>query len=280
MDEDVGSCDDFFDLPMRVWYFSMGSMMNPTVTINREIFPLESHPAKLPDFRLHFGPGVVTGAVMSKGDCIHGIAHLIEAAQMEELDDILLYLHKRVKAFCQLYKGREVEAIVYVWEDEVDFEKVEIPAERYIENMLIGCDKYGIDTEYVEWIRKQSSEPRKGIEQCKLLKIPQGLPVLTIEEIEKEELMLTLNRKVFQFVGDREYYDYFVENVDKIKEKCIETHMSSIYFDPKLGIVKDRNSATLIHAAQIEDKLLSEMEDFGTGDWKLIGTFDQIFQDE
>ena len=118
------------------------------------------------------------------------------------------------------------------------------------------------------------------IEQCKLLKIPQGLPVLTIEEIEKEELMLTLNRKVFQFVGDREYYDYFVENVDKIKEKCIETHMSSIYFDPKLGIVKDLNSATLIHAAQIEDKLLSEMEDFGTGDWKLIGTFDQVFQDE
>ena len=44
----------FFSSEKTVWYFAIGSMMNPVSLANREIFPIESKPAEILDYKIGF----------------------------------------------------------------------------------------------------------------------------------------------------------------------------------------------------------------------------------
>ena len=57
-----------------VWYFAIGSMMNPTSLMQRSITPLESKPAELLDFELEFSGAMgFAEAVPAPGCSFHGV---------------------------------------------------------------------------------------------------------------------------------------------------------------------------------------------------------------
>ena len=96
-----------------IWYFAIGSMVNPVSLRNRNIFPLESRPAELLDHNLNFFGSIgVAEAVVEEGASFHGVLHQLDAATMEKLDTLERdYVKKTATARC--YDGTLIECLVY-----------------------------------------------------------------------------------------------------------------------------------------------------------------------
>ena len=96
-----------------VWYFAIGSMVNPVSLRNRNIFPQESRPAELLDHNIHFFGSIgVAEAVVEQGASFHGVLHQLDAATMEQLDTLERdYVKKTATARC--YDGTLIECLVY-----------------------------------------------------------------------------------------------------------------------------------------------------------------------
>jgi len=53
----------------NIWYFAIGSMINPTSLSSRNLRPIESKPAELLDYTIGFhGPGGMAGVTENTGD--------------------------------------------------------------------------------------------------------------------------------------------------------------------------------------------------------------------
>ena len=96
-----------------VWYFAIGSMVNPVSLRNRNIFPQESRPAELLDHNINFFGSIgVAEAVVEQGASFHGVLHQLDAATMEQLDTLERdYVKKTATARC--YDGTLIECLVY-----------------------------------------------------------------------------------------------------------------------------------------------------------------------
>jgi hypothetical protein len=98
-----------------VWYFAIGSMINPTSLSARDLMPLASAPAELLDHAIVFGgKGGMASTVQTPGKSgCHGVLHLISAENMAKLD-LIEHGYDRVHTVALLYDGRRVEtATVY-----------------------------------------------------------------------------------------------------------------------------------------------------------------------
>lgn len=262
------------------WYFAIASMMNPVSLSNRDVFPIKSIPAKLPGFRLHFvEKSGMAGVVPSEDHFIQGVAHLVTKEEMEKLDAIEGDWYIRQPATCVMLNEDEVEVTAYSWDpNKVDVNKPGIPGERYIQIMCEGCKHHGVDEEYVKWLENHPAIPRKSIKDCVSVSVPEDLPEMTMKEISEIEPVVTLNGKVFQFLGDDEK-NYLMQNMYAKGLVSVEMYLSKVVYDPLYGIPESLEDIKREYCARIEDKLLSYIPSFGKDDWKLIGTFQQVYKE-
>ena len=119
------------------WYFAFGSMMNKVSINNRDIYPEESKPAEILDFRLDFAGSSGMGlAVAEKGKSFHGVLHKVTLDEMKTLDSIESG-YTRTKAKARLYDNSEVESSLYTDEKGIWIRENDMPpSERYIEIMV------------------------------------------------------------------------------------------------------------------------------------------------
>ena len=87
-----------------VWYFAIGSMMNPISLNNRGLFPTVSKPAEILDFEITFfgGEGFAC-AEIAPGKSFHGVLHLCTAEEMKILDSIEGAEYQRIPSKAKLY---------------------------------------------------------------------------------------------------------------------------------------------------------------------------------
>ena len=59
-----------------IMYFAIGSMMNPTSLGFRNIFPIESFPGEVINYKIKFfGVGGMAEAFPEEGESFHGVVH-------------------------------------------------------------------------------------------------------------------------------------------------------------------------------------------------------------
>ena len=97
-----------------LWYFAIGSMMNPTSMQLRNLFPRRSKPGILHGWSLVFrGPGGMGDIKEDPEGSFHGILHELTTAEFKHLDTIEgLYLRTAVTVLD--YEGNNVEAFASV----------------------------------------------------------------------------------------------------------------------------------------------------------------------
>ena len=122
-----------------VWYFAIGSMMNPVSLKGRNLHPIESNPAELLDYELgFFGAMGMAFAKPGKGKPFHGVLHKMTQKEMLILDKIE-FVYTRTKAKAKLYDGTEIDCTVYANPKPTDgrtsYDVNKPPTERYIDIM-------------------------------------------------------------------------------------------------------------------------------------------------
>ena len=240
-----------------IHYFAIGSMTNTTALALRELTPISSVPATLPNHRMLFrsSGGMATAEkdeeyeLLEEYDepdypfsCIHGVLHLLSAAQMKILDDfeggykrrackVLLYDGcTEVHAFVYLmdrtqwvpssnsknnspegkHKQQQQEQSVAVASDKPKL-KHELPTERYLDIIAQGCAAPGVDPQWVQYIRSHRCIPRKSASEFSSFSSSMTaatVPIVSWEQLRAcngvngAPLWIVINNKVLEFKGD------------------------------------------------------------------------------
>ena len=274
----------------EVWYFAIGSMMNPTSLRGRKLEPLSSRPAELLGFKLCFVFPKGMGSAASVDDdpsCrgFHGVLHKMSAEQMKVLDKIEL-TYDRVVATARLYDGTLQECTVYCAVDEdgkSKNEKEHPPSERYLEILTEGCRHFGVDPAYTAALAATPYTPRKRLDELSRFPVtaPDGaaLPVWSAAEIEAKiaaniasasaagdepaaATLFRMNGKVLRYTGApggrMEGY------IKTIADRNMCYAMSQILYDPKFTFPRTFDEMSRDHCAYIEDFFYSWATKEGT----------------
>lgn len=221
------------------------------------------------------------------GGCMHGVIHVIRPDEAERLDVIEAGYDKRyVKAVS--YDGDQLDAFVYCRHDEKiqrGEEHDNLPSERYIQILSEGAAHYGVDQEYVDFLKSQPVEPRTKPIDYERFELPTGdaCRVYTRKEIEAadgkdgRELLVTVNGKVLKATCDhteliaRRWID---QNVN-----YSEPHLAQMLYEPMFGEPPTKlEDFTKAHCDYIEDfmlKLLRKMDN----PFACVGRFEQTNKD-
>ena len=71
------------------WYFGIGVMMNQVTIKARKIFPVESQPAEILEYKLtFFGEQGLACAEPAQGESFHGVLHKLKEEDMYKMDQI------------------------------------------------------------------------------------------------------------------------------------------------------------------------------------------------
>ena len=104
---------------VTVWYFAIGSMINPISLKQRNLTPLRSFPALLKGYRLDFlGAQGFASAVKDDDSSFHGVLHEMTLSEMERLDSIEAGYDK-VSVVAHLYQGTTQQCYVYTFKAEL-----------------------------------------------------------------------------------------------------------------------------------------------------------------
>ena len=58
------------------------------------------------------------------------------------------------------------------------------PTERYIDIMVRGAIHFGVKQSYVDWLKSLEVQPRTKPEEFVKFELPEGLPMMTLEELK------------------------------------------------------------------------------------------------
>mmetsp|Transcript_22613 Transcript_22613/g.52183 ORF Transcript_22613/g.52183 Transcript_22613/m.52183 type:complete len:314 (+) Transcript_22613:50-991(+) len=275
-----------------IWYFAIGSMMNPTSLSLREIVPIESHPAEILDHKLYFfGRFGMAEGLPSPGDSFHGVVHKVDKENMEKLDKIESgYIRAPAKA--RIYnkegddKKEEEELDVWVYTRDKDKERNsdvdKPPSERYLEIMVEGAKYYGVRKEHIEYLENHDRTPRPLPEEFKCFgKVPEGAKSMPIEEVLKQNgkngqpLCMTVNGKVLRCTvdPDTEAFQDKVNMYTRSEEsQIVDLRLPRMLYDPKYGAPKTLDDVSPEHAAYIEHIISS----FATpSEWEVVAHLDR-----
>jgi AIG2-like family len=264
--EHTSKTDDSED----TWYFAIGSMMLPMSYELRNFHPKESTAAELLDYRFgFFGPEGFAEAIPSVGDSLHGVLHRCTKQQMEALDKIEVgYIRRTGQA--RPYgknlngeKGGPVNATVYGRPHGTNKdEENRPPQERYLEILIAGAQHFGIDPDYIQFLKENDCQPRVLPADFQSIgDPPPGKRFTNCPVSTNGSACFCLNGKVFQmtFPPDN-YHGHFYTNMLKNYGYHFEIGMSQLSYDPKYGYVKDIKNCTPEHSAYIEDKFYRFMK--------------------
>lgn len=192
-----------------LWYFAIGSMMNPTSMNLRNLHPKKSMPGILRDYKLVFRGGGGMGDVDPEpGASFHGVLHLLTPAEFTHLDAIEA-IYDRLPVKVETYDGGSVDALAYKM-DQTRMDKIPdaLPGERYLDIIARGAVHYGVDPAYVETLRQIPVQPRKKVSEYRKVPLPPPAARVSKERLaaglasEGQELLISINGKVLKFATD------------------------------------------------------------------------------
>lgn len=251
-------------------YFAIGSMINP-ISINlRGIKPLASVPAELLNHRIGFFTAMgIAETIPDEGSSLHGVMHTLSPDDMKLLDEIEQGLHARILAVARLYDGSEVQVTLYGRNsDHRDCETNNPPSERYIEIMIAGCQHYGVDPKYVEFLRNVKQTPRPSPESYISFGTPDNQEnfmaldeVLANDGSDGKTLYFTINRKVVAAMEDLDSkFFHEMKGMFQKMGQIGDILISRIAFDPKFGIPERHTDFTPEHSAYCENAFCEYMK--------------------
>ena len=189
----------------------------------------------------------MAAAIAEQGAGFHGVLHKMSSAEQAALNKIEGG-YDPTPCKVKLYSGDIIDAIVYVLggdKNNQGKERVDKPpAERYIDIITAGCKHFGVKQEYIDHLRSIEFQPRKKPEDFDKLTVPEGVPTMTLADVEKGDgkdgnpLMTTLNGKVLKH---GKLWPVIEAGIKANKAKDIHSYevlQNTFLFDPKYGIIK------------------------------------------
>lgn len=277
-----------------LWYFAIGSMMNPASMENRSIKPISSVPGELLDYELVFSGGMgFAEAVQKSGSSFHGVLHLVDDETMARLDKIEL-TYKRVEGQARMYDGTTVTATVYTKISDDIGQGNNPPHQRYLDIMLEGANHFNVHEDQINFLKSVKCIPRPMPNEFQSIgELPADAPLLTYEQdvepyngVDKPILRLAVNGKVLQIcVSDVKDSDANVFNralnLYKQYGHRLEIVYSRVMFDPKYGCPENVNDFTKEHVDYIEHNHYIISTHHNTANlWRCIGRIEQQYKDD
>ena len=252
----------------HLFYFAIGSMMNPVSLANRGIRPISSEPAEVLDYRLGFFTAMgVAAAIADKGSSFHGVIHHVTLSDMEKLDKIEGVTeggYQRETATALLYNGTTRQVTVYAASDELIRNDTinALPQERYLEIMIAGAQHYGVSSEHIEFLQSHDKIPRPSKEEYLSFGPVVCDRTMTLEQVfdnnglGDKPLFISLNGKVIEVTCDRDSKDFKeYHTMFHLMGQVGELFMSKVLYDPMYGCPECLEDVTPEHAAYCEHAL-------------------------
>ena len=190
-----------------VWYFAIGSMINPISLFLRDLIPLMSYPATCLNHKVVFrGESGMADIEECAEMTFDGVVHLLTDEQMHRLDEIEAIYH-RVPITAMNYQHQLQKA--YAYQTNMSNQPPGVPQERYLDIIIKGCEYYKVRPEYVERLRTdQPVVPRKKPEDFRsFTDIPENV-FFTLEELQRHNgedpslpIWVSLNGKILEYAG-------------------------------------------------------------------------------
>lgn len=197
------------------WYFGYGSNMDLTSLRAKGVEPLLSIPAELPGWRLRFNVRHFfrhEGGVGNIERCDHppervlGVLHRCHDSQLAALDAAEAEGHgyRRIEVDVRTATGA-VTALTYVGmagflDDDCR------PTRRYLNILLQGATRAGLDPGYIEALHRQPLHPRSPVPR--FAPPPGEHPVYDAKSLAGQPLFTALDGAVFDMSGARPQHEF------------------------------------------------------------------------
>jgi len=253
-------------------------MINNISLALRNVFPLESHPAILREWKLVFqGAGGMANVHSCPGSYFHGVLHLLTSEQMKTLDKIEAS-YKHVDVQVELYDGRCVEAAVY----KMDEAKIDPtipnrpPSERYIDIIVRGCVHYGVAQSHIDWLKEQHFVPRKSPKDYNKIPTPPSIfftqqELSTMDGLEGRDMGYSMNGKVLKFVGTPQQKLRFAFVTNNYAGTDATLRVARMLYEPLYPVAESLDKMPLEHRSYCEDATASMMLSLNPPAWQPIG---------
>ncbi|CAF4871022.1 unnamed protein product [Rotaria sp. Silwood1] len=269
-----------------VWYFAIGSMINPISIYLRDIIPLMSYPAKCPNHKIVFrAPNGMADIEACPEAEFHGVIHLLSDEQMSRLDAIEATYHRII---INSSNYQEQNHLVYVYKRIVENQLICPPSERYLDIIIKGCDYYKVQSAYINRLKyEQEVVPRKHPHTFQsFTDIPEDV-FYSVEELAQHDgndpglpLWLSINGKILEYSGlppvDHPDYELQYRFYPFFKSRCGGREatyvMARTMYEPLYVISSNDNDLCVQHRAAIEDEFYHRINYVQNKKyWKLIG---------
>jgi predicted heme/steroid binding protein/gamma-glutamylcyclotransferase (GGCT)/AIG2-like uncharacterized protein YtfP len=270
------------------WYFAIGSMMHPQSLEHRNVIPLESHASEIMDHRIYFFSSIgFAEAIPAQGQTFHGVMHLVNEPTMQNLDK-LEQGYRRTTAMARRYDTNElVECQVYTRDPNTERSPQvdKPPFQRYKEIMIQGAEHFGVDADYIAFLKNHPHQPRRQPAEFQSIgEVPEGAETMTLEQVKEyngmngKPLYCTVNGKVMECLADPESEEFmFTMGLVKAHGQVYDISLGKLQYDTYYGAPEKLYDFTHEHSAYIEDllcQIVSSNEAQGKA-WKIICHFDQ-----
>jgi hypothetical protein len=193
-----------------VWYFAIGSMINPVSMYLRGLTPLTSYPARCPHYQLVFRqPCGMADIEESKENEFHGVVHLLPMEQMRSLDQVE-HMYRRLIVNVHNYRGEAHRVFVYKMNPIASEEPLKsLPTERYLDIIVKGCEHFCVCPSYVHRLKyHQAVIPRKSPNDYKRIEnVPDNNRFTLIDLCSHDgsdpnvPMWICINGKILQYDG-------------------------------------------------------------------------------
>jgi hypothetical protein len=269
-----------------VWYFAIGSMINPISLYLRDLTPLISYPARCSNHKRVFrGPGGMADIEACPEADFHGIVHLLSDEQMALLDGMELGYNRIV---VNSINYQDQSHLVYVYKMKTDTVSTNLPSERYLDIIIKGCEYYKVQPEYINRLKdEQAVIPRKQPHMFQSFTDIPSDALYSVEELAQHNgsdpsvpLWISINGKILEYSGlpavDHPDYEFQKRTSSMFKSRLggrEATHvMAKALYDPLYNLPLNENDLCEQHRAQIEHDWYNRMSyDQNKSYWKPIG---------
>ncbi|CAF1277154.1 unnamed protein product, partial [Didymodactylos carnosus] len=271
-----------------IFYFAIGSMINPISLHLRNIRPIVSYPATCYDHQIVFcGPNGMANIESRLGESFEGVVHLLTATDMNTLDKVEA-VYNRIPVTVTDYSNQTQLAYAY----QMDLSRLSnleysLPSERYMDIIIKGCEYYGVKQTYIDRLKQISVVPRmKSSEYKCITDVPDvhyTLDDLVLHNgTNNYPLWISINYKIFEHTGlpstDDPSYHQLSTLYNVIKGlhsgKDMTLKMSQNLYEPLYGIPSTEDEMSLEHRSMVEDMFITFISNSRSGDknyWRLIG---------
>lgn len=292
IDDDEEKSFIYHDSNLYVWYFAIGSMINPISVYLRNLTPLISYPARCPGYRLVFRDrcGMADIEECPDGE-FDGVVHLLPIDQMIRLDEVE-HMYQRITVNVIDYHQRSHCVCVYKMNSVDDEERPEtLPTERYLDIIIKGCEYFSVRSSYIDQLKnEQEVIPRKCPQQYqKVENIPNGV-FFTEDELARHNgddsnlpIWISINGKILEYIGlpsiDDPNYEHEERFYDFIRSyfagREVALVIARTWYEPMYPIPLNDQHLCDGHRALAEDMCASwGLNNFGEQGrycWKPIG---------